>query len=96
MSKEIGQIDEGIHIAVIDSGIGISEEYFEQIFEKFFQIDNSSTREFGGSGLGLATCRAIVLSHNGRIWVESVLNKGTTFHVILPLAPDSEPIPIHE
>ena len=77
----------GIRIAVGDTGIGIDEMYFDKIFEKFFQVDNTSTREFGGSGLGLAICQAIVQAHNGRIWVESVLQKGTTVHIQLPFSP---------
>ncbi len=79
--------DDAIRISVTDSGIGIAEEHFERIFEKFYQVDNTSTREFGGSGLGLAICRAIVKAHHGRIWVESALHKGTTFHIQLPCAP---------
>ena len=77
----------GIRIAVSDTGIGIDNMYFEKIFEKFFQVDNTSTREFGGSGLGLAICQAIVQAHNGRIWVESALQKGTTVHIQLPFSP---------
>jgi signal transduction histidine kinase len=83
----IRRVQEGIQISIRDSGIGISSEYFDKIFEKFFQVDSTSTREFGGSGAGLAICRAIVLAHHGRIWVESTLNEGTTFHVILPFTP---------
>ncbi|PIE33230.1 hypothetical protein CSA56_12990, partial [candidate division KSB3 bacterium] len=83
----IRRVQEGIQISVQDSGIGIPSEYFDKIFEKFFQVDSTSTREFGGSGAGLAICKAIVLAHHGRIWVESELNKGTRFHVILPFTP---------
>lgn len=80
----IQRAEEGIQISVADTGVGISEEYFDSIFEKFFQVDDSSTREFSGSGLGLAICRAIVQAHHGRIWLESTLHKGSTFYVILP------------
>ncbi len=80
--------EKGIQISIADTGIGIAQEHFEQIFEKFFQVDSSSTREFSGSGLGLAICRAIVQAHNGRIWVESDLNNGSTFYVTLPLKID--------
>jgi PAS domain S-box-containing protein len=78
----------GVHISVSDTGIGIAPDYFEKIFDKFFQVDNSSTREFGGFGVGLAICKAIVQAHQGRIWVESELHKGATFHVVLPLTTD--------
>ncbi|PID57843.1 hypothetical protein CSB45_06375 [candidate division KSB3 bacterium] len=82
----ISHVDDKIWITVHDSGIGIAEEHFDKIFENFFQVDNTTTREFKGSGAGLAICRAIVLAHRGEIWVESVLNKGTTFHVTLPIS----------
>jgi PAS domain S-box-containing protein len=77
--------EEGVQFSVIDTGIGIADDHFEKIFEKFFQVDNSSTREFRGSGLGLSICKAIVQAHQGHIWIESELNKGTVFHVMLPL-----------
>lgn len=80
----IQRADSGVQLSIRDSGIGIAEEYFDKIFEKFFQVDSTPTREFKGSGVGLAICRAIVLAHRGRIWVESILDQGTTFHVTLP------------
>jgi two-component system phosphate regulon sensor histidine kinase PhoR len=55
---------------VRDTGIGVSEKERERIFERFYQVDSSSTREYGGTGLGLALCRHIVEMHRGRIWVE--------------------------
>jgi PAS domain S-box-containing protein len=79
--------EEGIQVSVSDTGIGITHDHLEKIFEKFFQVDNSSTREFGGPGIGLSICKAIVHAHKGCLWVESELNKGTTFHVMLPLNP---------
>lgn len=79
---------EGVQFSVIDTGIGIAQDNFEKVFEKFFRVDNSSTREFGGSGIGLSICKAIVHAHKGSIWIESELNKGTVFHVMLPLTQD--------
>ena len=76
---------EGVEFAVIDTGIGIAPDHFEKIFEKFFQVDNSTTREFRGSGIGLSICKAIVQAHHGHIWLESELNRGTTFHVMFPI-----------
>jgi PAS domain S-box-containing protein len=81
---------EWLHVTVADTGIGIVSENFDRIFEKFFQVDNSSTREFGGSGLGLPICKAIVEAHHGHIWVESQLEQGSTFHVLLPFTPGGE------
>ena len=63
-----------------DSGIGIPEDMLERIFEPFTQVDGSITRRFGGAGLGLSIARQIALLLNGRIWVESVLGEGSSFH----------------
>jgi len=86
VSLTVTHQDDAILMSVADSGIGIAEEHFERIFEKFYQVDNTSTREFGGSGLGLSICKAIVKAHQGRIWVESALHQGATFHISLPCA----------
>ena len=83
----IHRVEGGVQLSVRDSGIGIAEEYFDKIFEKFFQVDSTITREFKGSGVGLAICQAIIQAHNGRIWVASTLEKGATFHVFLPVTP---------
>jgi len=72
-----------ITISVADSGIGIAQEDIPHLFQKFYRIDNSDTREIGGTGLGLYLCRRLVESMNGRIWVESEFGKGSTFYVQL-------------
>ncbi|MEX0271384.1 PAS domain S-box protein, partial [Leptolyngbyaceae cyanobacterium UHCC 1019] len=69
-----------------DEGRGIPTEKLEVIFERFQQVDASDSREKGGTGLGLAICRKIIEQHEGRIWAESVLGKGSTFYFTLPLA----------
>jgi signal transduction histidine kinase len=69
---------------VSDTGIGIAPEHHEQIFERFFQVDSSTTRRYGGSGLGLAISRHIVEAHGGRMGVRSVLGQGSTFYFFLP------------
>lgn len=71
-------IDAYTQFRIIDNGIGIPEEKHAIIFEKFIQVDNSSTRTYDGTGLGLAICKAIVEAHRGHIWVESKDSKGTT------------------
>jgi len=73
-------------IAVSDQGIGIPPDRLERVFESFYQVDGSSTRRFGGMGIGLPLCRRIIEIHGGRIWAESEgEGKGSTFYITLPL-----------
>ncbi|MCS6835633.1 MAG: GAF domain-containing protein [Anaerolineae bacterium] len=75
-------------VSVIDQGIGISEEDQKRLFrEKYFRSSNKAAQEQPGTGLGMMLTQGIVHKHNGEIWVESELGKGSTFHVALPLAP---------
>jgi signal transduction histidine kinase len=69
---------------VVDTGPGIPEHERRRIFEQFHQIDSSNTKAKGGTGLGLAIAKQIVEMHGGRIWVESMLGKGSTFQMELP------------
>lgn len=78
--------DDHVTVSVSDQGEGIPPEYRGKIFERFFQVDNSSTRRVGGSGLGLAISRSIVEAHDGKIWVESTAGQGSTFRFTLPRA----------
>lgn len=73
-------------IMVKDTGRGIPTDKLESIFERFQQVDASDSRSKGGTGLGLAICRHIIERHNGKIWVKSILGKGSIFYVDLPLA----------
>jgi signal transduction histidine kinase len=81
----------GLMLAVEDHGIGIEPEQLEQIWERFYQVDGSSRRRFGGLGLGLAIARSIVLAHEGKIWAESEVGRGSTFKVLLPILPIDAP-----
>ncbi len=72
-------------LRVSDSGIGIPEESLEHIYERFYRVDKSHSREIGGTGLGLAITRSAVLMHRGSIKVESTSGEGTTFAVKIPL-----------
>lgn len=72
-------------IAVRDRGIGIPPADLPRIFERFSRASNVDDRKFHGMGLGLYICRGIVEEHGGRIWAESEVGKGSTFHVALPL-----------
>ncbi len=73
------------YVKVEDSGIGIPEEDQEQIFERFYRVDKSHSREIGGTGLGLAITRSAILMHHGAIKVYSKEGEGTTFTVRIPL-----------
>ncbi|SIO56248.1 PAS domain S-box-containing protein [Singulisphaera sp. GP187] len=69
-----------LHVTVRDTGIGILPEKQPQIFAAFTQADSSTTRQFGGTGLGLTICAHLVQSMGGRLWLESVVGQGSTFH----------------
>ena len=79
-------IDGFVKICVKDTGIGISKENIGKIFDKFFQIDATTTRKYNGSGVGLTISKNIIEKHGGKIWVESELGKGTTFFFTIPRA----------
>lgn len=83
--------DEGRAIfAVSDSGIGIASEDLEHIFQKFYRVDNSQTREIGGTGLGLYLVKKRAEAMGGNVWAESVYGRGSTFAVALPLLSEAE------
>ncbi len=73
-------------VKVIDSGYGIPQESLDQIYERFYRVDKSRSREIGGTGLGLAIARNAVLMHRGSIDVSSIVDEGTTFIVKIPLS----------
>ncbi|HEX7077336.1 MAG TPA: ATP-binding protein [Candidatus Eisenbacteria bacterium] len=70
-------------VVVSDQGKGIAGEDLDRIFGKFFQVEDSATREQGGTGLGLAICKGIIAAHRGRIWAQSEVGKGSRFHFTL-------------
>ena len=73
------------YVSVADSGIGIPQESLDRIFERFYRVDKSHSREIGGTGLGLAITRNAIVMHRGAIKVKSEEHKGTTFSVRIPL-----------
>ena len=73
------------YVTVADSGIGIPEESIDKIFERFYRVDKSHSREIGGTGLGLAITRNAIVMHRGAIKVKSEEHQGTTFSVRIPL-----------
>ncbi len=76
--------DDKLHIAVSDTGIGMPQEETNNLFKRFYQVDASTTRKYGGTGLGLYISKLIAEAHNGKIWAESEKGVGTTIHVTLP------------
>lgn len=80
-----GLIGEECLVRVSDNGIGISQQDLPRIFDKFYQVDSSTTRQQSGTGLGLPITRQLVTAHGGELWVNSALDKGTTFSFTLPL-----------
>lgn len=75
--------DAHVVVSVVDNGIGIPKEDISHLFQKFYRVDNTDTREIGGTGLGLYLCRRLVEAMDGRIWVESDYGKGSMFFVEL-------------
>lgn len=76
-----------IWVNVIDTGLGIPKRDWERIFVRFYQVEPSLTRRYEGMGLGLSIAKEMVELHGGRIWVESVEEKGSRFTVVLPVSP---------
>lgn len=72
---------------VQDFGRGIPKDKQDRVFETFYQVDSGMDRKFGGAGIGLAISRGIIISHGGKIWVESKEGKGSTFRFTLPVKP---------
>ena len=92
-SKGIGKIHiklypqaSSVKIVVKDNGVGIVKSDLDKIFVKFYQVDTTTTREHGGTGIGLSVCKGIIEGHGGKIWAESEgRNKGTEIHILLPM-----------
>ena len=76
--------DQEVQFSVRDNGIGIPKEDLPRIFERFYRVDKGRSQELGGTGLGLSIVKHIIQAHGGRVWVESQLEKGSTFYFTLP------------
>jgi len=77
--------EDAVRLEVADTGVGIPPEHLGRIFERFYQVDGSTTRRYGGMGLGLALVQEIVTAHGGSVTVESTVGQGSTFVVSLPI-----------
>jgi PAS domain S-box-containing protein len=84
VSIDVGGNDKEVEISVADTGIGVPAEDLPHLFQKFYRVDNSDTREIGGTGLGLYLSRRLVETMEGRIWAESQQGQGSTFFIAIP------------
>ncbi len=73
-----------VRVSISDEGIGIPHDKLDVIFAPLYQIDPSTTREYEGTGMGLAIAKSIIIAHGGKIWAESILGEGTTIQISLP------------
>jgi signal transduction histidine kinase len=77
--------ESSVIIKVIDTGIGISAEDIDHIFDYFYRVDPARTKQSGGTGLGLALVKQMVLAHGGQVYANSIRGQGSTFTLKLPL-----------
>jgi signal transduction histidine kinase len=82
---------DAVLVTVRDEGVGIPEEALGRIFEAFYQVDSSPTRQHGGAGLGLSIVRSLVTAHGGEVWAESALGQGTSMRFTVPIARSGSP-----
>ncbi|WP_292485177.1 ATP-binding protein [Methanohalobium sp.] len=85
VTLQVNKLDGNIRFTVKDTGIGIPEDKQSDLFKPFTQMDTSASREYGGAGLGLALVKKFIEMHNGRIWIESEVNKGTAIYFTIPV-----------
>ena len=84
MLVTVGEEENAVFLCVKDTGIGISKKDQERIFERFYRVDKSRSKQTGGTGLGLAIVKHIAVLHNARIAVKSELGAGTEIKIVFP------------
>ena len=94
VAPEPGDDETLVHFSVADTGIGVPKDKQQLIFEAFRQADGSTTRQYGGTGLGLTICQRLVSRMGGRLWVESTPGEGSTFHFTARFAASPLPPPV--
>jgi two-component system sensor histidine kinase SenX3 len=85
VNVDVTNSDSQVVVRVTDTGVGISPEHVDRIFERFYRVDDARSRDTGGSGLGLAIVRHVAIIHRGEVIVESEPGKGSTFQFVLPV-----------
>ncbi len=80
-------------VSISDRGIGVSPDHFDHIFERFYRVRNTASRQYSGIGMGLYIAKTIVEAHGGRIWLSSNPGTGSTFYFTLPRVPRTNPLP---
>jgi signal transduction histidine kinase len=86
VTLDVQENGDSVTVSVSDQGIGVPGDKLERIFDRFYQVDGSARRRFGGTGIGLAIVKRIIEVHHGRIWAQSTVEKGSTFFFTLPKA----------
>lgn len=84
VSVDVRSNDDSVVLTVSDTGIGIPEEHQERVFERFYRVNKSHSKEVGGTGLGLSIVKHSAMIHNAKITLHSVLDEGTTVTVVFP------------
>lgn len=88
MTVEVEPLGDGARLTVRDTGIGIDSEHHAKIFERFYRVDKSHSREIGGTGLGLSIVKHIAALHQASIDIDSELGQGTQITVVFPAEPE--------
>ena len=79
--------EDGYLVSISDQGIGVNPDHFDHIFERFYRVRNTASRQYSGIGMGLYIAKVIVDAHEGRIWLTSSPGTGSTFYFTLPRTP---------